>query len=52
MTLPAHPETEATASAERRLVTVLFADVVDLTSLSRSAWTRKTGAAPSARSFP
>jgi class 3 adenylate cyclase len=33
MTLPAQPETETTAAAERRLVTVLFADVVDSTSL-------------------
>ncbi len=34
MTLPAQPDTETTASAERRLVTVLFADVVDSTSLA------------------
>jgi class 3 adenylate cyclase len=34
MTFPAQPETETTASAERRLVTVLFADVVDSTSLA------------------
>ncbi len=34
MTLPAQPATEKTASAERRLVTVLFADVVDSTSLA------------------
>jgi len=34
MTLPAQSDTQTTASAERRLVTVLFADVVDSTSLA------------------
>jgi hypothetical protein len=34
MTLPAQPETETTAAAEGRPVTVLFADVVDSTSLA------------------
>jgi hypothetical protein len=32
MTLPAHPETETTAAAERRLETVLIAHEVDKTS--------------------